>query len=150
MAVRRLIIVSVAVAVVVAGALAGVLAFRPAATQAASPPRAGTPHVALGRCPAGALPLPAEAVARAADQARIEAPALYRGFGPAVVELAWLAKFKLNVWAAAPFRCSPRARNRTVVVDLLFPKMLPSASLSEGVVFVSLFPAGYQVWDVAH
>jgi hypothetical protein len=41
-------------------------------------------------------------------------------------------------------------RNRTVAVDLLFPKMLPSASLSEGVVFVSLFPAGYQVWDVAH
>jgi hypothetical protein len=82
--------------------------------------------------------------------ARIEAPALYKGFGPAVVELAWLAKFKLNVWAAAPFRCSPRVRNRTVAVDLLFPKMLPSASLSEGVVFVSLFPAGYQVWDVAH
>jgi hypothetical protein len=41
-------------------------------------------------------------------------------------------------------------RSRTVVVDLLFPKMLPSASLSEGAVFVSLFRTGYQVWDVAH
>lgn len=134
---------------VVAGAVAGVLAFRPAAAQAVSPPRPVS-QVALGRCPADALPLPAEAVARAADQARVEAPALYKGSGPAVVELAWLAKFKLNVWAAAPFRCSPQVRNRTVVVDLLFPKMLPSASLSEGVVFVSRFPTGYQVWDVAH
>jgi len=30
------------------------------------------------------------------------------------VELAWLAKFKLNVWAAAPFNGSSLARNRTV------------------------------------
>jgi hypothetical protein len=67
-----------------------------------------------------------------------------------VVELAWLAKFRLNVWAAAPFNCSTQVRNRTVVVDLLFPKMLPSASLSEGVVLVSLFRTGYQVWQVAH
>lgn len=150
MAMRRPVIISVAVAVVVAGALAGALAFRPATTQAASPPAAAVSQVVLGRCPADALPLPAEAVARAADQARIQAPALHKGFGPAVVELAWLAKFKLSVWAAAPFHCNSRVRNRTVVVDLLFPRMLPSASLSEGVVFVSLFPTGYQVWDVAH
>ena len=57
-----------------------------------------------------------------------------------MVELAWLATFRLNVSAAAPFGCGSRVRNRTVVVDLLFPKMLPSASLSQGVVFVSLFP----------
>ena len=94
--------------------------------------------------------MPAEAVARAADQARIQAPALYKGLGPAVVELAWLAKFKLDVWAAAPFNCSSQVRNRTVVVDLLFPKMPPGVSLSEGVVFVSLFRTGYQVWDKTH
>jgi hypothetical protein len=87
--------------------------------------------VALGRCPRDALPLTAEAVARAADQARIQALALYKGFGQAVVELAWRAKFKLNVWPGARFRCNSRARNRTVVVDLLFPKMLPGSSLSE-------------------
>ena len=147
---RRLIIISAAAAVVLAGAQAAALAFRPVATRAATPLRADVSHMALGRCPKDALPLPAEAVARAADQARIQAPALYKGFGPAVVELVWRAKFKLTVWAAAPFHCSPRARNRTVVVDLLFPKMLPSASLSEGVVFVSLFRTGYQIWDVAH
>ena len=36
------------------------------------------------------------------------------------------------------------------MVDLLFPKMLPSASLSEAVVLVSLFNTGYRVWEVAH
>lgn len=150
MAMRRLFVIGVVVAVFLAGTVIGVLTLRPAATRAAVQLKAGTSRVVLGRCPKDALPLPAEAVARAADQARIQAPALYKGFGPAVVELAWLAKFKLHVWAAAPFNCSARARARTVVVDLLFPKMLPSASLSEGVVFVSLFRGGYQVWDVAH
>jgi len=137
-------------AVVLADALTAALTYRAAATRAASPLRAEVSDVTLGRCPNDALPLPAEAVARAADQARVQAPALYKSSGPAVVELAWRAKFKLTVWAAAPFRCNSRVRNRTVVVDLLFPKMLPSASLSEGVVFVSLFRTGYQVWDVAH
>jgi hypothetical protein len=148
MAMRRLLVISMVVAVVMAGAAgcAGV----PASGRSAASAGIQTTQVVLGRCPKDALPLPAEAVARAADQARIQAPALYKGFGPAVVELAWLAKFKLNVWAAAPFNCSSRVRIRTVVVDLLFPKMLPSASLSEGVVFVSLFRTGYQVWDKAH
>ena len=75
---------------------------------------------------------------------------MFKGFGPAAVELAWLAKFKLNVWASTPFRCSNMVRDRTIVIDLFFPKMLPSASLSEGVVLVSLFRRGYQVWEVAH
>ena len=49
------------------------------------------------------------------------------------------------------FRRPPSAlRRRTVVVDLLFPKMLPSASLSEAVVLVSRFRTGYRVWEVAH
>jgi hypothetical protein len=47
------------------------------------------------------------------------------------------------------FNRSSQVRNRTVVVDLLFPKTLPAASLSEGVVFVSLFRTGYRIWDVA-
>jgi hypothetical protein len=145
---KRMIAAGV-VAGVIAGALIGVAGCGSSATHAA-PPRPVIAAVRLGQCPGNAEVLPAEAVARAADQARIQAPALFKNFGPAVVELAWLAKFKLNVWAAAPFNCSSRVRNRTVVVDLLFPKMLPSASLSEGVVFVSLFPTGYQVWEVAH
>ncbi|HEY5288240.1 MAG TPA: hypothetical protein VIJ50_14175 [Solirubrobacteraceae bacterium] len=38
---------------------------------------------------------------------------------------------------------------RMVVVELQFPKEWPSASLSEGVVFVSRFKGGYRVWGVA-
>jgi hypothetical protein len=145
----RVLYASAALAAVTAGALAGVLAFTPTASRAAAPqPATATAH--LGSCPGNIHALPADAVARAADQARIQAPYLFRGFGPAVVDLAWLAKFRLNVWAAAPFNCSNLVRQRTVVVDLLFPKMLPSASLSEAVVLVSLFNTGYRVWEVAH
>jgi hypothetical protein len=151
---RRILAIGAVVAIFLAGGLASVLAFRPSAAPAAAThalaAHAEASSVVLGHCPKDALPLPSEAVARAADQARIQALALYQGFGPAVVELAWRAKFRLNVWAAAPLGCSSLVRSRTVVVDLLFPKMLPSASLSEGVVFVSLFRTGYQVWDVAH
>ena len=60
-------------------------------TPLATPPQTKTSSVVLGRCPTDVLPLPAEAVARAADQARIQTPALYQGFGPAVVECAELA-----------------------------------------------------------
>jgi hypothetical protein len=145
---RRILVVGV-LAVVVAGGVAGVVAFRPSATQAAGIHAARL--VATAGCPkATPLPLPADAVDRAADQARIQAPFLYPKFGPAVVELAWRAIFKLHVWASAPFQCSNLVRQRTVVVDLLFPKMLPSASLSEGVVLVSLFKTGYRVWEVGH
>ncbi len=151
---RRVFVISAMVAVLLAGVLASVLAFQPAPTQAAGR-HAAKPGTAAAveccRCPkTRPLPLPPDAVDRAADQARIQAPFLYRGFGPAVVALAWLAKFKLNVWASTPLQCSNLVRSRTVVVDLLFPKMLPSASLSQGVVLVSLFPTGYRVWEVGH
>jgi hypothetical protein len=119
-------------------------------TTIASSPNARLSSLAAGSCPRHALPLPAEAVARAADEARIEAPALYKGRGPAVVELAWRAKLRLTVWASTPLRCGDKVRRRTIVVDLLFPKMLPSASLSEGVLLVSRFPTGYRVWKIGH
>ncbi|HZC52000.1 MAG TPA: hypothetical protein VE441_05840 [Mycobacterium sp.] len=135
-------------ATILAGGLTAGAVSEPA-TKAASP-RVQDSSATLGRCPTNALPLTAESVARAADQARIEAPALYKGFGPAVVELAWRAKFRLTVWASTRFNCSDKARRRSVVVDLLFPQMLPSASLSEGVVLVSRFPTGYRVWEVGH
>jgi len=150
---RRILVIGVLAAVVLAGGLAGAVAFWPSSTQAAGLPTTRPVTTAVGccRCPkATPLALPADAVNRAADQARIQAPFLYPGFGPAVVELAWRAIFKLQVWASAPFQCSDLVRQRTVVVDLLFPKMLPRASLAEGVVLVSLFKTGYQVWEVGH
>jgi ABC-type polysaccharide/polyol phosphate transport system ATPase subunit len=44
--------------------------------------------------------------------------------------------------------CGAGARARAVIVELRFPRMAPSASLSEGVVDVSRFPNGYRVWAV--
>ena len=151
---RRILVIGVLAAVVLAGGPAGAVAFWPSSTQAAGL-RTTRPLTIAGvgccRCPkATPVALPADAVNRAADQARIQAPFLYPNFGPAVVELAWRAIFKLHAWASAPFQCSNLVRQRTIVVDLLFPKMLPSASLSEGVVLVSLFKTGYQVWEVGH
>ena len=46
--------------------------------------------------------------------------------------------------------CGAKARARTVVVELRFPRMLPSASLSEGIVDVARFARGYRVWAVVH
>jgi hypothetical protein len=37
-----------------------------------------------------------------------------------------------------------------VVVDLEFPRMLPSTSLSQGTVFISRVGRRYRVWEVAH
>jgi hypothetical protein len=46
--------------------------------------------------------------------------------------------------------CGKKVAARTVVVQMLFPRMLPSASLSESVVFAGRFADGYRVWYVAH
>jgi hypothetical protein len=104
----------------------------------------------LGRCPTHALALPAEAVARAADQARIQAPFLYKGMGPPVVVRSQRAAWAGARGAEVRAQCGTRAFHRTIVVDLLFPRMLPSASLSQGTVFVSRAPTGYRVWEQAH
>ena len=136
----------VAAAVVTAGAitggLIGVLASVGLSTGAAS---SSGP-----RCPVGARVLPSDAVARAADQARMEARHLYRGMGAAVVTQSDRAPYAGARGSEARHQCGPRIFHRTVVVGLLFPKELPSASLSQGVVFVSLLPTGYRVWEVAH
>ncbi|HEY3033569.1 MAG TPA: hypothetical protein VGJ54_02780 [Streptosporangiaceae bacterium] len=128
--------------------LVGAVAFAPSATRAAQPHPAAV--AVLGRCPRHLLPLPPEAVARAADQARIQAPFLYRGSGPAVVVGSVLAPSAGPRGDEVSAQCGTRVFRRTVVVDLLFPKMLPSASLSQGTVFVSRSGSGFRVWEVAH
>jgi hypothetical protein len=56
----------------------------------------------------------------------------------------------MPVLLGVAFQCGKKIQARTIVVELRFPKELPSGSLSEGVVFVSSFKSGYQVWEVAH
>jgi hypothetical protein len=121
-----------------------------ATQQASSVP---SPRIAASGegCPENVLPLPGEAVARAADQARIEAPALYEGIDArgVTVTAAYRATYGLR-GAQVELECGAVTARRTVVVELFFPRMLPSASLSQGTVFVSRFPHGYRVWEVAH
>ncbi len=99
-----------------------------------------------------ALPLSANARRHAARAALAAAPERYRGLD---VEGATVVWSKLATKAGprgeeVAFQCGKTIRARTVVVELCFPKELPSASLSEGVVFVSRFTRGYRVWEVAH
>jgi hypothetical protein len=50
----------------------------------------------------------------------------------------------------AKFECGARVWRRTVVVYITLRAYLPSASLSERVVFVGRFRGGYRVWQVVH
>ena len=138
------VISGVAVAVVLGGAPAGVL-LGSSRGQARFSRAVSAMH-----CPAGATRLPAAAVARAADRALIEAPHRYPGLSAAVVTQSALAPYADARGSEVRHQRGPRAFHRTVIVELLFPKELPSASLSQGVVFVSRFATGYRVWEVAH
>lgn len=146
---QRILTICVVATVLVAGGLASMLVFNPSATRAAVA-QPGDSQVVSGRCPKDALRLPADAVARAADQARIEAPFLYPRHGPAVVVSSAMAPYAGVRGSEVKHQCGAQAFRRTVVVELLFPKELPSASLSQGTVFASLFATGYRVWEVAH
>jgi hypothetical protein len=46
--------------------------------------------------------------------------------------------------------CGHRVAARTIVVYVLRRAFLPAQSVSQGVYFVSRFPDGYRVWQVAH
>jgi hypothetical protein len=103
-------------------------------------------------CPENAHRLPANAVAGATNRALRAAPRLYGG-------LDIRGRF-VTAAARAPFagvrgtqirrECGRRVWRRSVVVELQFPRMLPSASLSQGTVFVALVRDRYRVWEVAH
>jgi hypothetical protein len=47
-------------------------------------------------------------------------------------------------------QCGRQARSRTIIVYIARRAYWPSSSASSGVYFVSRFPAGYRVWQVAH
>jgi hypothetical protein len=46
--------------------------------------------------------------------------------------------------------CGPVVGSRTWVVEMRFPKLEPSASLSQGQAFVSRFRSGWRVWYRYH
>jgi hypothetical protein len=109
----------------------------------------------MSTCPKrakAALPLSAHVTKKAAQAALVAAPKPYKGLNVKDATIVW----SRIATAAGPrggevaFQCGKTIHARTIVVELRFPKELPSASLSEGVVFVSRFKSGYQVWEVAH
>jgi hypothetical protein len=98
------------------------------------------------------LPLSAHGTSRAAQAALAAAPKRYKDLNVTGAKVVW----SKVATAAGPrggevaFQCGNAIRARTIVVELRFPKELPSSSLSEGVVFVSRFKRGYEVWEIAH
>jgi hypothetical protein len=130
-----------------------VVAFGLGTSQAATP----SPSVSLvsapsGSCPTHAMRLPGSGVVHAAQRALTSAARVYHGTDTrlAKVQAADRSSFAGARGSEVRHQCGVEVARRTVVVQLLFPKMLPSASLSQGVVFVARFPHGYRVWEVAH
>jgi hypothetical protein len=100
-------------------------------------------------CPVHAFRLPADAVAEAAE-ATHHVGAIPR---TAVIVASALATSSAAGERGSEVRvqCGARTARRTVVIDLFYPWMLPSASLSQGTVFVSYFrQRGYLIWEMAH
>jgi hypothetical protein len=101
-------------------------------------------------CPHNLRPLPPDAVAPAARAglaaaSRIWGEAAHR----AIITDAARAEFDSDRGPEAKRQCG-KGWGRTVVVYLFFPKLRFSSSLSQGVLFVARFPAGWRVWERVH
>lgn len=128
------------------------LALALAVVPGAAAAKGGEKRIACPRQAKAALPLSAHATKKAAQAALAAAPKRYKDLNVKGAKVVWS---KVATAAGArggevAFQCGKTIQARTVVVELRFPKELPSASLSEGVVFVSRFKSGYWVWEVAH
>ena len=146
----KLASVAAAAAAILTTTLTTVAAAAPANT--AAPTSTATDTAANTTCPTRPQPLPPNAVAGAANEALRAAPGLYTGIdttGEYVTSSALGTAAGVRGEQIAN-ECGTTVENRSVVVELLFPAMLPSASLSEGTVFVSRIDGRYQVWQVAH
>ena len=66
------------------------------------------------------------------------------------VSNAYLADPSSGFGSIAFGLCGTAIGQRTWVVELFFPKMLPSADLSAGQLFLSRFPDGWKVWFQYH
>lgn len=126
---------------------------------AVSSARSGVAHAAspLPGAVQGACPrlkpeaLPGDALIGATGAALHQARSLYRDLN--------LTGMRATEAVLAPFnsarggyarKCGHAVYARTVVVELEFPAMKPSASLSQGVVLVSRFAGRYRVWALLH
>jgi hypothetical protein len=102
--------------------------------------------VTVQRDPRHLLPLTANAIGPASTAA---IRSIRPSDRPLVVSAA-LAPDDRGRGPEAKFECGARVWRRTVVVYVTLRAFLPSASLSERVVFVGRFKSGYRVWQVVH
>jgi hypothetical protein len=103
-------------------------------------------------CPLHPQVLPGNAIAGATELALSRASALYPDLDTrgAVATSAARAAYAGVRGAQVVRECGDRVGDRTVVVQMLFPRMLPSASLSQSTVFVDRENGAYRVWEIAH
>jgi len=122
------------------------------AALAAAASFAGSAGASAKRCPVGALVLPADSATRAAKAALAAAVSDYATLNTTGARVVWAKRATVAGPRGAQVgrECGAKARERTVVVELRFPREAPSASLSEGVVDISRFTNGYRVWAVVH
>jgi hypothetical protein len=102
-------------------------------------------------CARGTLPLPPDGIADATEAALASVrpkPGERDTLGARAVK-AGLAR-TMDRGGQIRHTCGRRIQRRTVVVELLYTKQLPSASLSQRALAVSLFADGYRVWMLLH
>lgn len=138
------------VAAITAAGIIGTQADAATTSKATAP----LPQASQGHCPKPTpQALPGDAIAGATRAALAQARLVYKGANVKGMRAttATLARFSdPGRGAYARVTCGRRVENRTVVVGLEFPAMIPSASLSQGVVLVSRFSGRYRVWAVLH
>lgn len=110
-----------------------------------------TASFAAKDCPAP-LRLPGNGIAPAANRALDEVKRLYDGIDTTNARATQAARGPAAGVRGRQIKkeCGLKVQRRSVVVELFFPKMRESASLSQGTVFVSRFRRSYKVWERAH
>ena len=147
---RLILIAAVAMVVLVALSAAAVVTQR-GDRASANEPQTKEPPASLGIDPMkGTCPkvepekLPPEALAGATEAAL----AYFEGIEDAEGQYAVAASRESNQMITEGLGCSKVLRDRSVTVNLKWPKMLPSASLSQHTVFVAKFEGDYRVWAI--
>ena len=118
-------------------------------------PQTTAPPTLSPNCPPE-TPLPLGPDAQQAALAAVEAsiPTIYNNIDPRGHRItdAWPAAARPNdpLSRIPGSLCGQLVGERTYIVRLLFPAMLPSADLSQGQDFVADFSSGWRVWFVYH
>jgi len=145
---------------IVAAVTVVLAALAAAATQRGDLASANEPHVKVpptslgidpmkGTCPeVEPERLPPDALAGATEAALDQVPSVFGHVEANEGAYAVTASRGGDQRITKGFGCSELLRDRSVTVTLIFPKMLPSASLSQHTVFVAKFEGDYWVWGI--